>query len=296
MPHPARYRNLERIRRLDPERDSDEIVWITSRLEFPWDYSQGTGLAFLRDFGVPSIAALLDRTREFEDHGVKRYDDTLLIGEPAVEHGVDSPEAHAAIARLNRIHGHYDIPQHEYAYVLATTIVGPVEWIRTYGWRELDRHELMAIARLTTRFGELMGLRGLPTDYDGYLRLLRDYEAEHFAPSPAGRRVAEATLRVARRTAPWPLKPLARRLAVAMMDEPLRRALDLAPQPGWWVAAVHRSLRARAWLLRTSAAPRRTPFRHRPTTYPRGHTLADLGPLSMLEDLNRRHRDTGAPA
>ena len=46
-----------------------------------------------------------------------------------------------------------------------------------YGWRPLDPHELTAIALLTTRFGELMGLRGLPTTYDGYLRLLRRLRA-----------------------------------------------------------------------------------------------------------------------
>ena len=293
--HPARYRNLARIRALDPERDHDEILRITSRLEFPWDYGQGTGIAFLRDFGVPSIAALLDRTREFEDHGLKRYDDTLLIGDAAVDHGVDSAESHAAIRRLNRIHGHYDIPADEYAYVLATTIVGPVEWIREYGWRELDPHELVAITRVTTRFGELMGLKDLPTSYDGYLRLLRDYERDHFAPSPAGRRVTEATLRVGRRTAPWPLKPLARRLAIALMDESLRTALGMPAQPAWFVAGVHRSLKLRARLLRTLAPPRRRPFVNRPLTYPHGHTLADLGPLSMLDELNRAERGLSHP-
>ena len=30
---------------------------------------------------------------------------------------------------LNRIHGHHDIPNDEFRYVLATTIVGPVRWI-----------------------------------------------------------------------------------------------------------------------------------------------------------------------
>ena len=53
------------------------------RHEFPWDYVQGAGIAFMRDYGVPSIARLLDRTGEFEHDGVKRYDDTLLIGEEA---------------------------------------------------------------------------------------------------------------------------------------------------------------------------------------------------------------------
>ena len=124
MHAPGRYANLRRIQSLDPEVDHDEILRLTARFEFPWDYSQGTGIAFMRDYGIPSIAELLDRTREFEDHGIKRYDDTILIGDEATLDGIDSPRSHAALRRLNRIHGHYDIPQDELAYVLATTIVG----------------------------------------------------------------------------------------------------------------------------------------------------------------------------
>jgi len=286
MHHPARYRNLERIRALDPERDADEILRITSRLEFPWDYTQGTGIAFLRDYGVPPIARLLDATGEFEHHGVKRYDDTILIGDEATIDGIDSPRGHAALRRLNRIHGHYEIPPDQYAFVLATTIVGPVEWIRRYGWRELDPHELVAVARITTRFGELMGLKGLPTTYDGYRRLLRDYEAQRFAFDPAGRRLAEASIRIAREIAPRPLRPLVRPLTIALMDEPLRVALGLPRQPAWLVTLVDRALRLRGRLLRL-APPRRTPYRHRPTTYPHGHRLGDLGPAAMLEELER---------
>ena len=251
-----RFANLDRIARLDPEVDADEILALTSRHDFPWDYQQGTGIAFMRDYGIPSIAALLDRTGEFEHHGVKRYDDTLLVGDQATIDGIDSPRSHATLRRLNRIHGHYAIPEHEFHYVLATTIVGPVEWIREYGWRDLHPHELLAIARITTRFGELMGLRGLPTTYDGYLRLLREYEAEHFAHTPAATRLAEATIRIGRTTAPLPLKPLTRRVAIAMMDEPLREALGMPRQPAWFVATLRRSLKLRARYLRHLAAPR----------------------------------------
>ena len=282
----GRFDNLRRIETLDPEVDADEILALTSRHDFPWDYQQGTGIAFMRDYGIPSIAALLDRTGEFEHHGVKRYDDTLLVGDEATIEGIDSPRSHAALRRLNAIHGHYEIAEHEFHYVLATTIVGPVEWIRAYGWRDLHPHELAAIARVTTRFGELMGLKGLPTTYAGYATLLRDYEAAHFAHTPEATRLAEATIRIGRTTAPLPLKPLTRRVAVAMMDEPLREALGMPRQPAWLVAALKRALRLRARVLRHLAAPRRTAYRHRPTTYPHGHTLADLGPASMLAHLN----------
>ena len=119
----GRWDNLRRIEALDPETDYDEIVSLTARWEFPWDFVQGTGIAFLRDYGVPSISRLLARTREFEDHGVKRYDDTLVFQEEAAFAGIDSERARVATERLNRIHGHYRIPDHEFRYVLATTLV-----------------------------------------------------------------------------------------------------------------------------------------------------------------------------
>ena len=288
---PRRLDLLERIEQLDPDTDHDEIAFLTSRHEFPWDFVQGTAIAFLRDYGVPSIARLLDRTREFEDHGVKRYDDTLLIGEESTVEGIDSPRAHAAVRRLNRIHGHYDIPDHEFAYVLATTIVGPVRWITAYGWRPLHPHEVTALAHVTTRFGELMGLKGLPTSYDGYERLLDAYEAEHFAFDPAARRLTEASLRIARKTSPAPLKPFVRRVTIALMDEPLRVALGMPRQPDWFVRGVRAGLRLRARALRFFP-PRRHAYHHRPSTYPIGYRLGDLGPASMLDELNRQHTNS----
>jgi hypothetical protein len=289
--HPRRYDNLRRIQALDPETSFDEIASMTAREEFPWDYVQGTSIAFMRDYGVPSISRLLQRTGEFERHGPKRYDDTILIGEESTIDGIDSERGHAAVRRLNRIHGHYDIPNDEFAYVLATTIVGPVRWISTYGWRPLDPHELVATTRLTTRFGELMGIQGLPSTYDGYLQLLLDFERTHFSPDPANTALAEASIDIARAIAPLPARPLVRRITIALMDEPLREALGLPAQPAWFVSLVRRSLRLRGRLLRF-AGPRATPHLHRPVTYPDGHRLSDLGPLSMLETLNAHHSTT----
>ena len=280
-----RFDNLRRIRALDPEVDHDEIVRLTARHEFPWDYVQGTGIAFMRDYGVPSISRLLHHTAEFERHGMKRYDDTILIGQESTIDGIDSARGHDAVRRLNKIHGHYDIPNDEFAYVLATTIVGPVRWIEAFGWRPLDPHELIAITRVTTRFGELMGIKGLPSTYDGYLQLLLDYERTHFAPDPANTAVAEASIDIARATMPLPARPFVRPMTIALMDEPLRLALGLPAQPAWFVSLVRRGLRVRGRALRF-APPRAEPYLHQALTYPDGHRLRDLGPLSMLDTLN----------
>lgn len=288
-----RYANLAEIRTLDPydDADRDRIVTLTARHDFPWDFDQGVAIAFLRDYGVPSISRLLDRTRQFEDHGVKRYDDTLIFQEEAVAEGVDSPRAQAALDRLNRIHGHYKIPDDEFQYVLATTLVGPVRWIRRYGWRRLDPKELVAITRFTTRFGERMGITGLPETYEGYERLLVTYEQERFEHDPANTRVTEATIRIGRATAPWYLRPGFRRVTIALMDEPLRLALGMEPQPRWLVRSVDLGLRLRAQVLRF-ARPRRAPYERTHPTYPQGYELSQIGPTKMLDELNRASGET----
>jgi len=288
----GRYDNLAEIRALDPydDADRDRIVTLTGRYDFPWDFDQGTAIAFLRDYGIPSISRLLDRTRQFEDDGIKRYDDTLVFQEEAIDEGVDSPRAKAAVDRLNRIHGHYKIPNDEFQYVLATTIVGPVRWIRRYGWRPLDPVELVALARFTTRFGELMQITGLPETYEGYEALLDSYEAERFAFDPANKRVTEATIRVGRATAPWYLRLGFRRVSIALMDEPLRLALGMEAQPRWLVRAVDLGLRLRAKALRFFP-PRRAPYERHHPTYPHGYEMSQIGPAKMLDELNRKTKE-----
>jgi hypothetical protein len=291
----GRHDNLRRIERLDPAVDFDEIIGLVAYHEFPWEYVQGTSIAFMRDYGVPSISDLLDRTGRFEHDGQKRYDDTVLIGYEAVVDGIDSPRAHAAVRRLNGIHGHYGIPNHEFRYVLATTLVGPKRFIDRYGYRRLHPHEVEAMTRVTTRLGELMGIKDLPTTYAEYEQLLDAYEAEHFAPDPANTRVAEASIKIVTDWYPRPLRSMMRRVTIAMLDEPLRVALGLPRQPAWLVRAIDASVRLRGRVIRF-LPPRAAdnPYRHDAgRTYPFGYSLADLGPKDHSTE---RHRDAAEPA
>jgi hypothetical protein len=308
LAHPRRYDNLRNIERLDPAVDTDAIINLVAYHEFPWEYVQGTSIAFMRDYGVPSISDLLDRTGRFEHDGQKRYDDTVLIAQEAVVDGIDSPRAHAAARHLNRIHGHYGIPDDEFrlrsvaalprgfADVLATTLVGPKRFIDAYGYRALHPHEVEAMTRWTTRLGELMGIKDLPATYADYERMLVDYEAEHFAPDPANTRVAEASIRIVTSWYPRQLRPLVRRVTIAMLDEPLREALGLPPQPVWLVRLVDTMVRLRGRVMRLRPPrPADRPYRHDASrTYPRGYTLADLGPRDHSTELHRTAQQKGA--
>ncbi|MEU0132828.1 oxygenase MpaB family protein [Streptomyces sp. NPDC006296] len=275
----GRYSRLREIRRMDPARDCAEILRLMSQYEFPWDYRQGIGVAFLRDYGVPRISVLLDRTQEFERNGQKRYDDTVLFGYEMAAEGLDSERARAAARHLNRIHGKYRIPNEDYLYVLATTVVGPKRWIDRFGWRPLCTQEAEALAEVGRRMAAMMGIQGAPGSYEGFERLLDSYEERMFAYDPANRRVAGATLRVVTAWYPSPLRPLVAGFSLALLDEPLLRALGFPPRPGWMREAAVRTVRARSYAVRLlPARPGWLPSRPRPRSYPFGYRLDDLGP------------------
>lgn len=78
---------------------------------------------------------------------------------------------------------------------------------------------------------------------------------------------------------PGPAAPLVARLSLALLDEPLLRALGFPEQPRWVRRAAVRAVRARSRGVRLlPARPRWLPSRPRPRSYPFGYRLDDLGP------------------
>jgi hypothetical protein len=102
-------RVLSEIESLDPMRDHQRIVFLSCRVDFPWDTTRALELALFRTFCIPSISALLHRTQEFERRAQKCYDDTDIIVSELMEHGYDSERGRAALRRMNQIHGRFVI-------------------------------------------------------------------------------------------------------------------------------------------------------------------------------------------
>ena len=63
-------------------------------------------------------------------------------------------------------------------------------------------------------------------------------------------------------------------------------ALGMEPQPQWLVAAVDLGLRLRAKALRFFP-PRTAPYERTHPTYPNGYQLSRIGPVTMLDELNK---------
>lgn len=277
-----RFAIRDRIERLDPVADHEEISRLLATYEFPWDVTQALSFALFRTFAVPSVGRLLHETGEFTARTQKRHDDTVLILDAILEHGLGSSEGRAAVRRMNQMHRAYDIANDDLRYVLATFVVTPVRWIDEFGWRRLTPTEIAAQTTYYRRLGRHMGIRDLPEDYPGFARLLDDYEREHFAFDAGGRAVADATIELFGTIPPNHLlpRPLVTAMVRSLMGPELCRAFGY-PEPPIPVQRACRSLiRLRGRLVRW-LPPRRRPFRVRDLSYvrsyPHGYRVEDLG-------------------
>ena len=274
---------LEGILRLDPEKDHQRILALSTAYEFPFDTTRACEFAIFRTLAVPSISALLLRTGEFTARGQKRYDDTDLIISELYEYGYDSARGKAALRRMNRAHGRYEIANEDYLYVMSTFVYEPARWNARFGWRPLTEQEKLATFHFWRAVARRMNIKGIPTDYAAFERYNVEYEREHFVYTPANKKLAEAL----RDTflawfLPKPLRGLGAPAVNAMLDEPLLEAFGFAKPPAALRALVQGSMRLRARgvaLLPPRRRPRLRTGRaiHR-RSYPHGYQIDELGP------------------
>jgi ER-bound oxygenase mpaB/B'/Rubber oxygenase, catalytic domain len=294
-----RRRILKEIDRLDPERDHQEIYYLSTTYEFPFDTTRALEFALFRTYAVPSIGGLLDATGEFGRRTQKRYDDTDLLLAEFIEHGYASERGLAAIRRMNRIHGRYAIGNEDMLYVLSTFIFEPLHWNRRFGWRPFSENERRAAFRFWCEVGRRMGIQDIPGSEAEYQRFNRDYERRHFCRNAASRRVADSTRDLfVGWLLPRRLWPLAYPAVYAVMDDALLDALGYPKPPSWVRRAVEGAVRLRgriAGLLPDRRRPRLRTER-RVASYPGGYRLDDLGSADPAELAQEWRRHAAAAA
>jgi hypothetical protein len=270
----------QHVARLDPETDYEEIYRILATHEFPWDLNQALSFALFRTYAVPSIGRLLDETGELERRTQRRYDDTVLLLDEPLRTGLHSEAGRRAIRRVNQMHGAYHIDPADMRYVLSTFVVVPTRWLDDYGWRPLSAAEVRAGVRYYQELGRLLGIKDVPTTYDGFEALMDGYEARHFAYDEAGRRVADATMRLLVGFYPAVLSRPVEVFSRALMDEPLLAAFGFRRPPRVVVRAARAGLRARA-RVESMLPARRRPLHSadlpRIRSYPDGYRVEALG-------------------
>jgi hypothetical protein len=271
---------LREIRTLDPVRDHQRIAFLTGRVDFPWDTTRALEFALFRTFAVPSIAALLHGTGEFEKRTQRRYDDTDIIMSEIMEHGYDSERGRAAIKRMNGMHGRFQISNDDFLYVLSTFVFVPIRWIERFGWRQMIEAERLAWFHFWREVGRRMNIQDLPGDYHAFERFSNEYEAKHFRFTEASQRVGTATRDMFKSWFPRVLAPVVERGIHAFLDDALIVAFGFNKAPSWLKTTADVSLRGRGVLLRFWPRRRkallRTKMKHR--SHPCGYKIDELGP------------------
>ena len=275
-----RFAIRDYIGTLDPLHDCQEISYLVSCYEFPWDTTRSLEFALFRVFGVAKGTPLLVQTGEFLQRTQKRYDDTVLILSEILENGYDSPRGHAALVRMNKQHGRYQIPNDEYLYTLSTFIYEPSRWIDRFGWRKLSEKEKMAGFHFWTEIGRRMGIRDLPENYGDFERFNRDYEREHFRYASDNELIAKATRNLMLSwVLPRPLWRVGEPFLHALIDDHLLAAIGMKAAPLWLQRSVRASVRMRGAAVGL-LPPRRKPrllTRISTPTYPKGYAIEELG-------------------
>ena len=196
-----------------------------------------------------------------------------------LEHGFGSASGRGAVRRMNQMHGAYAISNDDMRYVQSTFVVIPMRWLDRFGWRPLTETERRASANYYRELGRHMNIKDSPATYQEFAAYLDAYERAHFAYSPGGRAVSDSTLALLTSFSPRPLRPLMRRLTLALLDPPLREAFRY-PRPDPGDAGTRR---------------RRPPCPRRRRAPPAAPARAALRPRSpRVRDLPRRlrHRAT----
>ena len=277
--------NLEQIRQFDPLRDHQKIVFLSMRLDFPFDTTRALELALFRTYCVPSISALLDRTGEFGQRAQKRYDDTDILISELVDWGYDSERGRRAISRMSVLHGRFQIANRDFLYVLSTFIYEPISWNARFGWRLLCEEEKQAYYYFWREVGSRMNIQDIPESYEAFETFKREFEQRHFRFSETNQRVGIATRELFVSWLPRPLAPLVRACIYALLDEPMLIAFRFPRPSGFMRWLVTSALRARAFALRFAPARRRPLLRTalRQPSYPDGYTIEHVGPESADE-------------
>jgi len=281
MPRLARLREIES---LDPERDCQRIMHLSFGYEFPWDSTRALEVALYRTYCVPSISRLLDRTGEFYAHTQRRYDDTAILVAEMCEWGFEEGRGREALERMNWAHGHFQIANDDYLYVLSTFVYEPIRWIDRFCWRPTCRTEKLGYYHFWRNIGSRMGIRDIPPSYEAFEEWSRGYERAQFRFTETNRKVGSATRDLFASWYPRVFAPLVHAGIYALLDDAMIEAFGFPRPLPFSRALAAGGLRLRGRIVRW-LPPRRTPnfFTDRPNrTHPRGYEIRRLGPPKLV--------------
>ena len=275
----GRFEILRQVLALDPQKDCQQITYLVGAYEYPWLTKKSLEFALFRTYAVPHTSRILVASGQFEQHGQKRYDDTTLMLAGIAEKGYDSDYGKTVIAKMNELHGRWNLKNEDMLYVLSTFIFEPIRWHNKYGWRTLTEHEKQASYHFWREVGKRMGIKDIPKTLEEYEQFNMAHEKKYFAYDEANRAIGQATVNLFLSWYPAFLRPLVYLVILSFMDEAMREGMGFKKAPAIIGFLSHKVLKLVGLTIRF-LPPRRKPFLYTelPTkTYPQGFKPEELG-------------------
>ncbi|MCO5600977.1 hypothetical protein L7F22_055094 [Adiantum nelumboides] len=208
-------------------------------LDFPFLVRRSLEFGLFRTYAIPSISQILSRAGQFAENSSKRYDDTDILVQEMLLHHIDGARGSLALRRLNFIHSQYKITNADFLYVLSIFILLPLEWVSMYGYRDPTEVEKATVFILWHDIGTRMGIRNIPSSIEEIASYKESYESKHMVYCHTNKEIAELTMQLLLSEVPSFIRPIARRMAYAFMDDRVRKAVGYPKQPAWLSSLAH---------------------------------------------------------
>jgi hypothetical protein len=218
--HLRNNKELLKLSQLNIEEHYQVIVKYLADHDAPLDYLISGELAQIQTFGIPSISKLLQRTKQYQDNGLKRLDDTRAILTECMTDSIESDRGQHMVKHLNWIHSHYEISNDDYLYTLALFIIEPVRWMETFGYRPLTDREKYAGYLAFKSLGQAMGIKYIPESRDAFVSWYQNYRSQHMVYHPDNKKVTDGLIGAMKEMFPFFIRPLIRPVILTLINDP----------------------------------------------------------------------------
>lgn len=284
-------KELDRLLALNIDENYSEVVRHLANHEAPLDYLISGELAQIQTFGIPTISKLLHRTKQYEEHGVKRLDDTRAILSECLMDSVESTRGEHMVKHLNWIHSHYEISNGDYLYTLALFIVEPERWMNSFGYRSLSEEEKYAGFLAFKSLGEAMHIKDIPQTRAEFVTWYLDYRRQYMTYHPDNKKVTDGFIDGVREMFPFYWKPFIKPMILTLInDNEVLQATGQKPPAKILQACIRGVMLLRKlsqkvinpWQTRSFETSRIGQFYK---SYPGGYQNNVLGPEKIVKNL-----------
>mgnify|MGYP002700072599 FL=1 len=240
--HLRNDKELKKLNKLNVEEHYQTIVKYLADHDAPLDYLISGELAQLQTFAIPSISKLLQQTKQYQNNGLKRLDDTRAILTECMTDSVESSRGQHMVKHLNWIHSHYEISNDDYLYTLALFIIEPVRWMEIFGYRALTEREKYAGYLAFQSLGQAMEIKNIPESRDQFVAWYQNYRSNNMKYHADNKKVSDGLIDGMKEMFPFIIRPLVRPVILTLINDPELLAATGQQAPAYIVQKIIRGI------------------------------------------------------